>query len=200
MATTFQLGFVDQDFEVDSQEEWRRRWGNVPNVLLRTLLAAESQYLQFHRRHLEVISYYHRIGNKRELRPINRALRAIHLKHYLMSVISIAEAVLRAHGEERGYRPLVELDARNRTFGKVVQSWTTNQRWDGPPRTDVAPIWTELMETAKYRNTVHLFESIQRHGAQAMRTYFDLEQDEERLLTNMERVFEFLLEFRTENP
>lgn len=151
MARRF--SFYPDEFQVSSIEEFRRQWSNVPDEQARNVIAVEAQYLEFHQ--YVVASVRHEPVEGGERIPIGLSVRAGAIKTAILICASIAEAVLRAHAEARGYA--LPRNSRARTFGRVLGAW---QERDGTPHPDVAPIWEELQRLHEGRNNVHLYRAV----------------------------------------
>jgi hypothetical protein len=138
------------EYQVPTVSELRREWRNVPDPDARNVVAVEAQYLEFHRYLLA--SLRHRDVEGSVPIPIGLSVRAGALKTATLLSACIAEAVLRAHAERRGYA--LHADPRRRTFGNVLRGWLQS---DATPRPEVAPIWTHLQALHSGRNNVHLY-------------------------------------------
>jgi hypothetical protein len=162
------------------------QWEHMPEKI-RPVLAQESQYLQFHLQMLDRVKFTEagRLHDKPWVKPLGLSVRAGAIKAAVLICASIAEAVLRASAETRGY-PLPREPYR-RTFGKVLDAW---KQEDGKPRSDVAAIWPTLQNLRDIRNNIHLFKAADDPSA-SFDTILELE---ERILADAQAAIRHLSE------
>lgn len=172
--------FDDPEYSAFPIDELRWQWRNVPDAGVRSMVAVEHQYLDFHLWQLHSIRHEPIEGGAAI--PIGLSLRAGALKTANLVCASIAEAVLRAHAERRGYS--LPKHARHRTLGRILGAW---QDADGNPHPDIAPIWEDLQRLYDGRNVVHLYAALDRGS-----DFYDVLQAEQELLESSQRVIEFL--------
>ena len=140
---------------IPSRAGLKAQWSNVPNPDVIEAIATEAQYLDFHLFVLKS-SKHTRVGcliSKPYEYRLGLSVRAGAIKAALLLCASIAEAVLRAHAEKRGYK--LAKNPKGRMFGNVLNSWKSH----GKPRKDIAAIWDELNRLKNVRNNVHLFKA-----------------------------------------
>lgn len=155
----------------------RRAWGTIPDPAIRDTVAREDQYLAFHRFLLDHLEW-RSLSMPSVTGPLGWTTRAGAIKSGQLLTGSIAEGALLAHALHRGYR--LPSSASSRTFGKVLNAWTQS----GNPRSDVAPIWPELLRLLDLRNNVHLARAAVHPRASANQ----LLQDEQQLWTDANTV------------
>lgn len=132
------------------------KWGHLPEQIAYAV-AVEEQYLQFHLLLLERAHFTSAgtLATKTWSKPIDFTVRAGIVKAAVLITASIAEAVLRALAEARGYQ--LPKNEYRRTMGMVLKSW---QEPDTSPKAEVAAIWPVLQELHSIRNNVHLFKAV----------------------------------------
>jgi len=144
---TFELPFVKamQGF----------RWGHLPQRVAYAV-AVEEQYLRFHLLILERARFTEagKIDTKPWAKPLDFTIRAGSVKAAVLVAASIAEAVLRAVAEGRGYD--LPKHEHRRTMGKVLGAWQEN---DESPKAEVSGLWPVLQDLHSIRNNVHLFKA-----------------------------------------
>lgn len=160
------------------------KWGHL-QASIATSIAHEEQYLYFH---LELLNriYFTEVGKAAERpwrKPIGLTIRAGAIKAAVLIAASIAEAVLRANAEARGY-PLPAQPHR-RTMGKVLSAW---QLENEQPRPEIADIWGELQMLHEIRNNIHLFRMAENPDY----SFQTLLNQEENLVARLPRIIDFL--------
>lgn len=147
--------FDPSSHQIPSLRRLRDYWSNVPNLAVINKIAQEYQYLFFHDFVIKNIRST-RVGslhNPPYVRELDLSVRAGAIKGALLICASIAEAVLRAHAEQRKY-PLNK-DEKRRTFGDILNAWKDG----GNPHRDIASIWDELQQLKSIRDNIHLFKA-----------------------------------------
>lgn len=137
------------------------KWRHLNSPEVQYAIAAEEQYLHFHRYMIENIR--HTEAGKLEQPPysykLGLSVRAGAIKAAILIAASIAEAALRAIAEIRSY-PLNK-EPRKRTFGNVIRAWEQN----GIPRPEVSAIWPNVIAIHEVRNFVHLHKAAEEADA-----------------------------------
>ncbi len=130
------------------------KWARCPSTI-RSYVAQEDQYLDFHLRCLDQFRFTAEGSagavEKPYSCPLDLSVRAGSVKAAILIAASIVEAVLRAVAEHRGY--MLPPNKRHRTFGKVLGAWCIG----GNPRQEMADVWSDLQDLRDFRNNIHLF-------------------------------------------
>ncbi len=172
--------FKPPDFQIPTLQEIGADWQYIPDPQIRSMVSVECQYLSFHLFLLESLHYH---WGKSETvwkeSKIDLSVRAGAVKAAILLFASIAEAVLRAHAEKRGYN--LPAKEHQRTFGTVLNAW------EEAGKAEAKVIWEDLNELRDHRNLVHLYAA-----AEKSKDWRTVLEAEEGLVSSGLRVIEFL--------
>lgn len=126
-------------------------WINIPNESVRTLVATEYQYYEFHQFLLDKLRHKDSDKPSYDL-PLGLSVRVGAIKAARLVVGSITEAVLRAHAEQRGYK------LHGTTLGKIIKIWEDKKI------KEVDEILLLAKNVCEARNDVHLYQNIRREN------------------------------------
>lgn len=178
-----EFSLKDSCFEVPSTLGLSFCWANLCDQELASQVCFQEQFLRFFRYMLENLQSRECGKNWQQPLPLSLSLRAGAIKFYVLSVASLAEAVLASVAETRKYTKLPK-EVHHRTFGKVLEAW----KYSGAPQRDIAPFWDDLQLIKKYRDYVHLG----RASVEPDSYWQDINASERSILSACDRVMQCL--------
>ena len=128
-------------------KDLKKQWPFIPDEKLKGIICADEQFILFHRFLARELRSKGNLPGYDTLEELNLSLRAGMIRTEVFMLGGIAEAALYSHAVALGL-PLSK--KKRETFGPLLKIWFDRRK------ADIEPIFEEMTELKKARNTIHL--------------------------------------------